>query len=65
MKNSVNYEKYQRELTLYIDIKGRSKNVIITSNGKNVYPEEIEELLTENEVIRQAVVSQKENKISY
>ena len=47
----------------FIDIKGRSKNVIITSNGKNVYPEEIEELLTENEVIRQAVVSQKENKI--
>lgn len=47
----------------YIDIKGRSKNVIITSNGKNVYPEEIENMLNENESIRQAVVSQRENKI--
>ena len=47
----------------YIDIKGRSKNVIITSNGKNVYPEEIEEIIKENDTIRQAVVSQKDNKI--
>ena len=47
----------------YIDIKGRSKNVIITSNGKNVYPEEIEEIIKENDTIRQAVVSQRDNKI--
>ena len=29
----------------FIRITGRLKNVIITSNGKNVYPEEIEELV--------------------
>lgn len=48
----------------YIDIKGRSKNVIITSNGKNVYPEEIECLIVESEYIKQAVVSQKDNVIT-
>ena len=48
----------------FIEIKGRSKNVIITSNGKNVYPEEIESLIIESEYIKQAVVSQKDNVIT-
>ncbi len=31
----------------YLYIKGRSKNVIIGSNGKNIYPEEIEAIINE------------------
>lgn len=41
----------------YIYITGRKKNVIILSNGKNVFPEEIEEHLSDrSDVIGEAVV---------
>jgi len=41
----------------YIFITGRKKNVIILSNGKNVFPEELEEHLAErSDVIGEAVV---------
>lgn len=39
----------------YIFITGRKKNVIILSNGKNVYPEEIEEKLS-SEYVKEIVV---------
>lgn len=41
----------------YIYITGRKKNVIILSNGKNVFPEEIEEHLSDRaDVIGESVV---------
>ncbi len=40
----------------YLYITGRKKNIIILDNGKNVYPEEIEEYLERVEVIKECVV---------
>ena len=40
----------------YIFITGRKKNVIILSNGKNVFPEELEEHLSHCELIGESVV---------
>ena len=39
-----------------IFITGRSKNVIVTQNGKNIYPEEIENLLSNVEEIKDVMV---------
>lgn len=40
----------------YIYITGRKKNIIIFDNGKNVYPEEIEEYLSRCELICECAV---------
>lgn len=40
----------------YVYITGRSKNVIVTQNGKNIYPEEIETLLLKNLEIKDVIV---------
>ncbi len=40
----------------YITITGRKKNVIIASNGKNVFPEELEERLSKIPLIKESVV---------
>ncbi len=40
----------------FVYITGRKKNVIIASNGKNVYPEELEEYLRDIETITESVV---------
>ncbi len=40
----------------YVYITGRKKNVIILSNGKNVFPEELEEHLSHSELIKESVV---------
>jgi long-chain acyl-CoA synthetase len=40
----------------YIYITGRKKSVIVLENGKNVFPEEIEEYLDEIETIAECVV---------
>ena len=40
----------------YIYITGRSKNVIVTQNGKNIYPEEIEMLLEKIPEIKEVMV---------
>ncbi len=46
----------------FIYITGRSKNVIVTQNGKNIYPEEIELLLGKVEEIKECMVYGKEDK---
>ncbi|MEO0158133.1 MAG: AMP-binding protein, partial [candidate division WOR-3 bacterium] len=40
----------------YIYITGRKKAVIVTKGGKNIFPEEIEEKLTQSEMISEALV---------
>lgn len=37
-------------------ICGRSKNVIVTRNGKNIYPEELEALLMQESVVKECMV---------
>lgn len=41
----------------FVIITGRKKNVIVTTNGKNIYPEEIEALLADSHLIQEVVVS--------
>lgn len=38
-------------------ITGRSKNVIVTRNGKNIYPEELEHYLLRHSIIKEALVT--------
>ena len=40
----------------YIYITGRLKNMILTSGGKNVYPEEIEEKINSHDVVLESLV---------
>ena len=40
----------------YIYLTGRIKNVIVTQNGKNIYPEEIEGLLNKVDEIKESMV---------
>lgn len=40
----------------YYYICGRSKNVIVTRNGKNIYPEELEALLLKESVVKECMV---------
>ena len=40
----------------YIFLTGRSKNVIVTQNGKNIYPEEIEGLLDKVDEVKECIV---------
>ena len=44
----------------YVYVTGRSKNVIVTQNGKNIYPEEIELLLSKIPEIQERMVYGKE-----
>lgn len=45
----------------FLYITGRSKNVIVTQNGKNIYPEEIELLLAKVPEIKECMVYGKED----
>ncbi len=47
----------------YLFLKGRSKNVIIGSNGKNIYPEEIESVINENNFVLESLVFESEKKL--
>ncbi|MCL2165625.1 MAG: AMP-binding protein, partial [Oscillospiraceae bacterium] len=48
----------------YVYVTGRNKNVIITKNGKNVYPEEIEYHLSQLEEVENCMVWGKESETS-
>ena len=45
----------------YLYITGREKNVIVLNNGKNVFPEEIEEYVSRISIVKEVVVIGKEN----
>ena len=45
----------------YIYITGRKKNIIISSDGKNIFPEEIEEYLENIDLVSEVVVVGREN----
>lgn len=47
----------------YIYIKGRSKNMILGSNGKNIYPEEIESIINEFDLVLESLVNEQEHQI--
>ncbi len=46
----------------FLHISGRKKNVIIANNGKNVFPEEIEDLLNRSRFILESLVYGEEDK---
>ncbi len=47
----------------YLFISGRSKNVIIGSGGENIYPEQIEGIINQNEVVLDSLVMEKDAKL--
>ncbi len=47
----------------YLFLKGRSKNVIIGSNGKNIYPEEIEATINEQSYVAESLVLDRDGKL--
>ena len=46
-----------------IFIKGRSKNMLLSSNGQNIYPEEIEDKLNTLPFVAESVIVQREDKL--
>lgn len=48
----------------FVYITGRKKHVIVTKNGKNIYPEEIETLINEISYVKESIVYGKEDEKS-
>jgi len=48
----------------YVFVKGRLKNLILGSNGKNVYPEAIESVINEFEIVLESLVFQQNKQIA-
>ena len=46
-----------------IFIKGRSKNMILSANGQNIYPEEVEAVVNNQEYVAESVVVDRESKL--
>ena len=44
-------------------IKGRSKNMLLSANGQNIYPEEIEDRINSMPMVVESVVVQREDKL--
>ncbi len=40
----------------YVIIRGRCKNMILTANGQNIYPEEIEEIINSLPLVQEALI---------
>ena len=47
----------------YLFISGRSKNVIIGAGGENIYPEQLEAVINQNEAVLDALVLEKDGKL--
>ncbi len=47
----------------FVYITGRKKNVIVTKNGKNIYPEEIETLLGRSPFVKECLVYGKDDQV--
>lgn len=47
----------------YLYIKGRCKNMILSANGQNIYPEEIEDHLNNMPYISESLIIEKEGKL--
>lgn len=46
-----------------IFIKGRSKNMILSANGQNIYPEEVEAVVNNQEYVAESVVVDRDTKL--
>ncbi len=40
-----------------LEVVGRKKNVIVASNGKNIFPEELETLINYSDIVKESIVS--------
>ncbi|MDD3477202.1 MAG: AMP-binding protein [Sulfurimonas sp.] len=47
----------------YLFIRGRSKNVIIGSDGKNIYPEQLESIINQDEAVLDSLVLEQNSKL--
>ena len=47
----------------YLFISGRSKNVIIGSGGENIYPEQLESIINQNEAVLDSLVLENNSKL--
>lgn len=47
----------------FIFIRGRSKNMILGPSGQNIYPEEIEAVISRKEIVAECLVREKDGKI--
>ena len=48
----------------FLDITGRLKNVIVGPSGENIYPEDIESLINENEFVVESLVTEQGGKLT-
>ena len=47
----------------YLYIKGRVKNMILGPNGKNIYPEEIEGIINEQDIVLESLVYEEKDRL--
>jgi len=47
----------------YLEIKGRLKNMILGPSGENIYPEEIEELINNHDLVTESIVYELKGKL--
>jgi long-chain acyl-CoA synthetase len=47
----------------YIELKGRSKNMILGPSGENIYPEEIEDVINNHDLVSESLVYELKGKL--